>query len=142
MARDDNRDDDDAGQGSGGATGTQRIDKWLWFARVIKSRTQAADLVSEGGVRVNRLRVDKPSFSVKTGDVLTINVHSQVRILQVVLPGVRRGPAGEAQTLYKDLTPPPPPKSEVTKPLGEREAGAGRPTKRDRRRIISFTDNH
>jgi ribosome-associated heat shock protein Hsp15 len=143
MVGDHDRDDDTILE-AGGAVGSQRLDKWLWYARVIKSRTQASDLVSAGGVRVNRQRVVKPSVAVKAGDVLTISVHSSVRILEVVLAGTRRGPAAEAQALYKDLTPPPPPKAEgdASKPSGEREAGSGRPTKRDRRRIISFTDNH
>jgi ribosome-associated heat shock protein Hsp15 len=90
--------------------GRQRIDKWLWFVRVIKSRTLAATLVTQGKVRVNRERVEKASFLVKPGDVLTVGIGDHVRILEVVAPGARRGPAAEAAHLFKDLTPPKPPR--------------------------------
>lgn len=125
------------------ASAGQRIDKWLWFTRVIKSRTLAADLVSAGKVRVNRNRVDKPSQLVKPGDVLTLALGSRVRILEVRAPGSRRGPAVEALTLYVDLTPPPPPREEL--PGGGeqdsgRDPGSGRPTKRERRQIDKLQD--
>jgi ribosome-associated heat shock protein Hsp15 len=112
---------------------SQRIDKWLWFTRVIKSRTLAAALVAEGKVRLNKQRVEKASQAVKPGDVLTIALGAHVRVLEVASPGTRRGPAPEAQTLYKDLTPPraPPPPDVAT--AAHRDAGSGRPTKRDRR---------
>ena len=116
------------------ASQSQRIDKWLWFTRVIKSRTMAAELVSDGKVRINKVRAEKPSQVVKPGDVLTVGMGGRVRILEVVAPGSRRGPAPEALGLYKDLTPPPPPRDPS---LGDqsngRDAGTGRPTKRDRR---------
>lgn len=120
-------------------SGSQRLDKWLWFARVTKSRTLAAGLVSDGRVRLNRERIEKPAALVKAGDVLTIAVGARVRILEVVSPGKRRGPAPEAQALYRDLSPPPPPKEEAVEPPGAREPGSGRPTKRDRRQIGRFT---
>jgi ribosome-associated heat shock protein Hsp15 len=121
-----------------------RLDKWLWFARVVKSRTLAATLVEEGKVRLNRERTTKPSQTVRIGDVLTISVGPRVRILEVAAIGSRRGPASEAQTLYIDRAPPPPPATTAatsTPPShGERESGAGRPTKRDRRLIARLTD--
>jgi ribosome-associated heat shock protein Hsp15 len=123
------------------ATASQRIDKWLWFTRVIKSRTLAAELVSEGKVRINRIRAEKPSQLVKPGDILTVGLGAHVRILEVVAPGTRRGPASEAQTLYKDLTPTPAPRDPS---LGDqstgRDAGSGRPTKRDRRLTDKLQD--
>jgi ribosome-associated heat shock protein Hsp15 len=120
----------------------QRIDKWLWFVRVVKSRTSAAALVSEGKVRVNRDRVEKPSFQVKPGDVLTIGLREHVRILEVVAAGIRRGSAPEAAKLFKDLTPPKPPRSAPTEiPSGERDAGSGRPTKRERRQTDRLRDD-
>ena len=61
----------------------QRLDKWLWFARVIKSRTLATGLVTDGKVRVNRQRVDKPSLTVRPGDVITVTVRGAVRVLKV-----------------------------------------------------------
>ena len=120
----------------------QRIDKWLWFARVVKSRTLAAVAVTDGKVRVNRLRIDKPSQTVKCGDVLTIALGNRVRILEVRAPGARRGPASEASTLYADLTPPPPPRDPATDtgPSG-RDPGSGRPTKRERRQTDRLHDD-
>ena len=122
----------------------QRIDKWLWYARVAKSRTLAADLVSEGKVRVNRQRVEKPSAVVKPGDILTIAIAARIRILEVRAPGSRRGPAPEAQLLYVDLTPPPPPRDPSVDPRSlehGRTAGSGRPTKRDRRLTDKLQDD-
>lgn len=114
--------------------GTQRLDKWLWFARVLKTRTLAATAVTEGRVRVNKVKVTKPAQSVKPGDVLTIGLREKVLVLRLLQPGLRRGPPPEARTLYEDLTPPPAPRPEG--PLsGERERGSGRPSKRDRRLI-------
>lgn len=113
----------------------QRIDKWLWFARVTKTRTLAQKLAVSGRVRVNRERNDSASRPVKAGDTLTIAMEAGVRILRVVSPGTRRGPAPEARLLYEDLSPPPAPRKPP--PIG-REAGSGRPTKRDRRAIDAF----
>ncbi len=115
-----------------GSAPAQRLDKWLWFVRAIKTRTQAAQLVTEGKVRLNRQRVEKPSQTVRPGDVVTVTVRGHVRILKVVASGERRGPAAEACTLYEDLTPPPPPRPEAD-PHASRPAGSGRPTKKERR---------
>jgi ribosome-associated heat shock protein Hsp15 len=95
----------------------------------------AAELVSEGKVRLNKVRVEKPSQQVKPGDVLTLAVANRVRILEVRSPGTRRGPATEAHTLYVDLTPPPAPRDPSSPDylVSGRDAGTGRPTKRDRR---------
>jgi ribosome-associated heat shock protein Hsp15 len=124
----------------------QRLDKWLWFARVVKTRTLATALVLDGKVRLNRNRVDKPSQAVRAGDVITVAVHSRVRILKVVAPGKQRGSATIARTLYEDLT--------LSTTGGEghaegaecidrgfpqRAAGTGRPTKRDRRALDRLT---
>ncbi len=81
----------------------QRLDKWLWFARVIKSRTSAAKLVEDGHVRLNAVRADNPAKSVRPGDVLTIALDQQVRVLRVRAAGQRRGPYEEARLLYEDL---------------------------------------
>jgi ribosome-associated heat shock protein Hsp15 len=83
----------------------QRLDKWLWFARVVKSRTLAASLVVDGKVRVNRERVSKPSQAVRAGDVVTVTVHARVRVLKVLGFGARRGPPAEARLLYEELSP-------------------------------------
>lgn len=119
--------------------GVQRIDKWLWFARVVKTRTLAAKLVAAGGVRVNKVRTDAPATAVRVGDVLTIAVARSVRVLRVAGLGERRGPAPEAALLYEDLSEPvvrvpadPVAAAAVAAPA-EREPGSGRPTKRERR---------
>lgn len=93
------------GEKGTGAHDDQRLDRWLWFARLVKSRTQAAELVEQGKVRINRVRAAKPSQTVKAGDVLTIASHGKVRIVKVVSPGHRRGPPQEAQGLYEALGP-------------------------------------
>lgn len=89
----------------GDACETQRLDKWLWHARIIKSRSLAAQLVTQGKFRVNREKVLKPAFGVKSGDVITTSLFGKFRVLQVVGFSNRRGPAAEARTLYEDLTP-------------------------------------
>ncbi|WP_299283028.1 RNA-binding S4 domain-containing protein [uncultured Tateyamaria sp.] len=109
-----------------------RLDKWLWFARFFKSRSLAATQVGAGNVRVNGERVSKCATTISPGDVLTFSQGRVVRIVEVVLLGTRRGPAPEAQTLYSDMSPPPPPK-ETHVPENPRFEGKGRPTKRDRR---------
>jgi ribosome-associated heat shock protein Hsp15 len=81
----------------------QRLDKWLWHARVVKARTSAAALVEAGHVRVNGVREKAPGHAVKTGDVLTIGLDRGVRLLKVVGFAERRGDASAARVLYVDL---------------------------------------
>ncbi|MGV8998018.1 MAG: RNA-binding S4 domain-containing protein [Parvibaculaceae bacterium] len=116
----------------------QRIDRWLWFARMLKSRTLAASLVEAGKVRLNSARIDKPSRLVKAGDVLTFPLGNEIRVLKILDTGTRRGPAPEAQALYEDLAPvgAKPPSDRL--PDAEREAGSGRPTKKERRDRDAF----
>ncbi|MEO8667459.1 MAG: RNA-binding S4 domain-containing protein [Bauldia sp.] len=109
----------------------QRIDKWLWFARVSKTRTLAQKLVLAGKVRVNREKSNAPSDLVRIGDVLTIALESGIRIVRVTAPGTRRGPPAEARLLFDDLSPP----AEQAPPRT-----GSRPTKRDRRRLDAFQD--
>lgn len=116
----------------------QRIDKWLFFARVVKSRSLAAKLVQAGKVRLNREKIDQAAQGVKPGDVLTVTLDRRILVLKVLDPGRRRGPAEEARTLYEDLSPPPEAKPPVDAPAAERDPGAGRPTKRERRAIDRF----
>ncbi|EJN05514.1 RNA-binding S4 domain-containing protein [Phyllobacterium sp. YR531] len=114
----------------------QRIDKWLFFARVVKSRSLAAKLVSNGNVRFNKVKIDQPSQSVRPGDVLTISLDRRILIYEVISGGERRGPAEEARKLYIDISPPPLPKDENRiDALPKRDAGSGRPTKRERRQV-------
>jgi ribosome-associated heat shock protein Hsp15 len=81
----------------------QRLDKWLWHARVVKARTSAAALVEAGHVRVNGVRETAPGHGVKTGDVLTIGLDRSVRLLKVIGFAERRGDAAAARVLYVDL---------------------------------------
>ena len=111
----------------------QRLDKWLFFSRAVKSRTLAQKLIEAGVVRVNSERTDRSDHKIGVGDVLTMTVHEQVRVWRVLDPGSRRGPAPEAQGLYEDLSPPPLPRAEAPPLFGHRDPGAGRPTKKDRR---------
>lgn len=128
--------------GDGEGTESRRLDRWLWFARVVKSRTLAASLVTDGRVRLNKEKVTKPAQAVKPGDVLTIVIGPRLRILKVLDVGERRGPAPEARTLYEDLSPAPPPPGPRSPADGAREPGSGRPTKRDRRDIERWKDEH
>jgi ribosome-associated heat shock protein Hsp15 len=110
----------------------QRIDKWLWHARVVRARSGAAALVDAGLVRVNSVRAEGSSKPVRPGDVVTIALDRQVRVLKVKGFAERRGSAEAASELFDDLTPQ---KPAQLPPVVERDEGAGRPTKRDRREI-------
>ena len=116
----------------------QRIDKWLWYARLVKTRSLASRLILAGKVRINRVRIAKPSQGVKRGDVITATIHRHVRVLKVLETGHRRGPAEEAKTLYEDMTEARAGhRTDALKSLPAilRARGTGRPSKRDRRRI-------
>lgn len=116
------------------AEGRQRIDKWLFFTRVVKSRSLAAKLVQSGKLRVNRNKIDQASYQIKIGDVLTITLERRILIYRVLGTGERRGPAAQARLLYEDLSPPECP-APVNGPSPMRDPGTGRPTKRDRRAL-------
>lgn len=120
---------------------TLRIDKWLWQARFFKSRTLAAKFVSSGKLRVNATPISKAHFAVRPGDVLTFPLGPHIRVIEIAALGTRRGPAPEARTLYVDLDPPQP-KPKVDKPskVAERDPGAGRPTKRERRQMDAWLE--
>jgi len=111
-----------------------RIDKWLWAARFFKSRTLAAAACNGGKVDVNG-DAAKPSKAVRPGDLLQVTLPRGKRIVRVIELAERRGSGSEAAHLYDDLTPPPPPREERLAPPVYRPPGAGRPTKRARRRI-------
>jgi ribosome-associated heat shock protein Hsp15 len=81
----------------------QRLDKWLWHARVVKARTSAAELVTTGHVRINGVREKSPGHAVKVGDVVTIALDRAVRVLKVTGFSERRGDAVAARVLYEDL---------------------------------------
>ena len=116
-----------------------RIDKWLWAARFFKSRTLAAAACNGGKVHVNG-DAAKPSKTVRPGDMLRVTLPRIRRIVRVTTLAERRGGAGDAAVLYDDLTPPPPPREARPGPPAYRPPGAGRPTKRERRRIDRLAD--
>lgn len=110
-----------------------RVDKWLWAARMFKTRSQASKACTAGHVKLNGESV-KASKSVRPGDHLEVQTRGGLRIVDVLLLSEKRGSAAIARTLYEDHTPPPPPKEERT--FAVRERGAGRPEKKDRRLLI------
>lgn len=80
-----------------------RIDVWLWRARFVKSRTQAAQFVVDGYARIAGRRCEAASRPVGIGDVLTLTLPLGVRVIRIVAIGTRRGPAPEARALYADI---------------------------------------
>jgi ribosome-associated heat shock protein Hsp15 len=82
----------------------QRLDKWLVYARFVKHRSLASELIEQGRVRLNKLRVSKCSHVVKPDDVLTLALGGTVRVIRVLGEAERRGSAVVANTLYEDLS--------------------------------------
>jgi len=82
----------------------QRIDKWLWHARMVRTRTAAAALAESGYVRLNGKRATSASQPVRVGDVITLALDRSVRVLRVEALCERRGGAPEGRALYRDLT--------------------------------------
>ena len=119
----------------------QRLDKWLFFSRAVKSRTLAQKLIETGAIRVNSERTDRSDHKVGAGDVLTMTVHTRLLVWRILDPGSRRGPAPEAALLYEDLSPPPVPREEAPPVHAGREAGSGRPTKKERRDTDRLRDD-
>jgi ribosome-associated heat shock protein Hsp15 len=118
----------------------QRIDKWLWHARVVRTRSAAAALASSGHVRLNGQRIDAASRAVRAGDVVTVALDRAVRVLKVLYFAERRGSAEAARVLYEDLSASPAPATETEHAaVAVREQGSGRPTKRERRAIDRLT---
>lgn len=102
----------------------QRLDKWLWFARIAKSRTLAQKIIASGAVRVDSQKVIEVDHRIGPGAVLTIALNGRIKVLRVLDPGARRGPATEAQGLYEDLSPAPLPKVDTGEPvIGQRPRG-------------------
>jgi ribosome-associated heat shock protein Hsp15 len=81
----------------------QRLDKWLWCARFMRQRADCTALVGEGGIRINRQITDKAHAKLRAGDVLTVPVRGQVRVVRVLGMAARRGPPAEAAALYEEI---------------------------------------
>ncbi len=118
-----------------------RLDKWLWYARFVKTRSLATRLVIDGRMRINGALTRKAHYAIKSGDVLTFPLGPHIRVIKVLALGSRRGPATEAQALYEDLDPPRAPASQhaaAPATFEQRSPGAGRPSKRDGRKIAQL----
>jgi len=90
------------------AQGRLRLDKWLWYARFLKTRSLAAKLCASGSIRSGGQPVTKASHTIRPGDVLTFPLGHHIRVIKVLALASRRGPAAEARGLYEDLAPPTP----------------------------------
>ena len=110
-----------------------RVDRWLWMARLYKTRSMATAACRAGHVRVND-EPARPATKVRPGDVVTAVEDGRLRVLEVVRILDARVGAAVAATCLVDHSPPPPPRERPSAVL-PREPGSGRPTKRDRRRL-------
>ncbi len=115
-----------------------RLDKWLWFARVVKTRTLAQKLVRSHKIRLNREKISNPAKAIGAGDVLTIVLERQIRVLEVVACGKRRGPYREAVKLFIDLSPPTVPGGMGQMPEQHNWERAPRPDKYGRRKLMEL----
>lgn len=115
-----------------GVVESTRVDRWLWSVRLAKTRPDAAEACRGGHVRVNG-RPAKPATMVSPGDEVRARFGQTTRIVEVVRVIHKRVGAADAVTCFLDRTPKPKPAETVA--VAVRDRGAGRPTKRDRRRL-------
>ncbi len=115
-----------------------RLDKWLWFARVVKTRTLAQKLVRSHKIRLNKLKISNPAKTVAPGDVLTITLERQIKVLEITACANRRGPYSFAATLYKDLSPIPKPRTAHEKSAKNAVERVSRPDKYARRKLLAL----
>lgn len=122
---------------------SQRIDKWLWHARLFKTRSLTQKQIATGKIRVNREKISSPSRKIVVGNVLTITREREIKIIEITGFADKRGPYSEAQLLYNDLTPPKLEKQikEQTKESMSRIESDGRPTKHQRKQIMALKRN-
>ena len=122
---------------------SQRIDKWLWHARFVKTRGLAQKLVTSGKVRVDSEKISNASRKIRPSNVLTLTLDREIKIIEVTGIPQRRGPYSEAQSFYNDLSPPKETDtskiiSKENRPIEERNP---RPSKRQRRQILAMKQN-
>ncbi|QKW33248.1 RNA-binding S4 domain-containing protein [Actinomadura sp. NAK00032] len=123
-----------------GEEGSVRVDLWIWSVRLLKTRSMATTACRAGHVRVNDERA-KPSTTVKAGDTVRLRHDGRERVVVVQKIVRKRVGAPAAAECLIDQSPPPPPR-EALIPVGRRERGAGRPTKRDRRELERVLDRY
>jgi len=92
--------------GAPSAAASRRLDQWLWFARLAKSRSLAARLCVTGAVTVNQIAVSKANHLVRIGDTVTVPQGAVRRSVRLVALGIRRGPPAEARLLYEEVAAP------------------------------------
>lgn len=80
-----------------------RLDKFLWFARIVKTRSAAQAVAEQGRLRINGRVIDRSHAPVGVGDVLSFAIHGKVRVLRIEALPARRGPPAEARTLYSEI---------------------------------------
>lgn len=80
-----------------------RIDKFLWFARLAKSRSAAQAMAEQGIMRLNGRRIERAHSAVRAGDLVTLAQGDRIRVVRILALPVRRGPAPEAQGFYEEL---------------------------------------
>ncbi|MBK1624476.1 RNA-binding S4 domain-containing protein [Afifella marina] len=124
-----------------GTTEAQRLDRWLWHARFVRTRSAAQKFISDGHVRINRQKVDQASRLVRIGDVLTLALPGGVKVVEALGFSERRGSSSVATTLYRDVGGSVEPSSgeaglapEETPP----PAPQHRPSPRERRALIAM----
>jgi len=111
-----------------------RVDAWVWSVRLTKTRSQAAQACRAGHVQVNGERA-KPATPVREGDQVRVRIRGVERVVEVRMTVSKRvGPTVAAEA-YLDHTPAPPTREASAPPLAQRERGAGRPTKKERREL-------
>ncbi len=86
---------------------TMRIDRFLWFVRLAKTRSFAQDVAAARRLRIDGRVIDRAHAPVRVGDTLTFPLHGRIRVIRVEALPMRRGPAPEARACYVDLSPPP-----------------------------------
>ncbi len=134
---DDSEENEEVLEDEGSPSGDVRIDKWMWAARLFKTRSQAAEACDGGHVKVGGANA-KPARPVRLGDRIEARTPGGPRVVVVLALSGRRGPAEEAAKLFEDHSPPPPPKAPPIMRWERGDGREGRPTKRDRRQLDRF----
>ena len=104
-----------------------RVDKWLWYARFFKTRSLSSRFITANGIKLNGKKIFKQSALVSPGDRVTLSMGNDLKIIEILNCGSRRGPASEAQLLYCEEVYP------ISKGNSYSDRVGKRPTKKNRR---------